>query len=142
VRRHVPGVRHGRRNASIAPRRRNSLFGKWCKVVGVNEVVRHTRMLRVLLEKVLQKRRGLDLIGIGEVAFRRGGLERQRVKGLHLVVIRIALSHPVHRGIIGCQSDIHGDLVMVAEIGAQRLDPVAFALCLQPCSPRFLERVP
>ena len=135
VRRHVPRVRHGRRNAGIAPRRRYSLLGKRREVVGVNEVVRHARMLRVLLEEFLQQRRGLDLIGVGEIAFRRRGLKRQRIIGLHLVVVGIALRHPLHRGIIGCQSGIHGDLVMVAEIGAQGLDPVALALRLRARQP-------
>ncbi len=84
----------------------------------MNEVVRHTGMLRVLLEEFLQQRGGLDLIGVGEVAFRRRSLKRQSIKGLDLVVIGIALRHLRHSGIVGCQSSVHGDLVMVAEIGA------------------------
>ncbi len=142
MRRHVPRVRHGRRNAGIAPRRGNSLFGKRCKVVGVNEVVRHTRMLRVLLEEFFQKCCGFDLVGVGEVAFRRRGLQRQRMIDLHLVVVGIVLRHPLHRGIVVCQSDIRGDRVVVAEIGAQRLDPVALALRLRPGRPRLFECVP
>ncbi len=142
VRRHVPRVRHGRRNAGIAPRRRNSLLGKRRKVVGVNEVMRHARMLRVLLEEFLQQRRGLDLIGVGEIALRCRGLKRQRIKGLRLVVIGIALRHPLHRGTIGCQSDIHGDLVMVAEIDAKGIDPIALALRLRTRSPRFFDCLP
>ena len=75
-------------------------------------------MSRVLIEEFLQERRGFDLIGVGEVAFLRRGLQRQRIIGLRLVVVWIGLRHPLHRGIVGCQSSIHGDLVMVAEIGA------------------------
>ena len=83
-----------------------------------------------------------DLVGVGQVAFRRRGLQRQRIIGLHLVVVGIALRHALHRGIVGCQSGTHGDLVMVAEIGAQRLDPVALTLRLRPGHPRFFQRVP
>ncbi len=142
MRRHVPRVRYGRRNARIAPRRGNSFFGKRRKVVGMNEVVRHARMLRVLVEELLQKRRGFDLVGIGQVAFLRRGLQRQRIIDLHLVIVGIALRHALHRGIVGCQSGTHGNLVMVAEIGAQRLDPVALTLRLRPGHPRFFQRVP
>src|SRR5881397_332565 len=74
VRGHVPRVWHGRCDARIAPRRRNSLVSKRRKVVGVNEIVRYAGMSRVLIEEFLQERRGFDLIGVGEVAFLRRGL--------------------------------------------------------------------
>ena len=62
VRRHVARVRDRRRDAGIALGRRDPTVRERREVVGVNDEVRHARMLRILLEQLLQDGHRLELI--------------------------------------------------------------------------------
>jgi hypothetical protein len=104
----------------------------------MDEEVRHTRVLRVLLVKFLQNGSRFKLVGIGCVSRRGGRLKRERIKHLGLVIIRVALRHLLHRAVIGEQSGVEGNLVVVPIIGTQCFDPIALALCLRANRARLL----
>ena len=142
VRWHVPGVRHGWRDARIAPGGGNALFRERVVVVGMNEEMRHARMLRVLVVQLFQNCRRLDLVGIGRVGRRRRRLQGKRIEHLRLVVVGVALRQLLHRIVVGDEPGIDRSLVVVAVIGAQRLDPVALALGLRADLTRLFERGP
>ena len=99
-------------------------------------------MLRILLVEFLQNTRRLELVGVGEVAFPRRGLKCQRIEDAGFVVIGITLRHPFHGGVVRSEPGIDGDLVVVAVVGGQGFNPVAFALRLCPDRTRLLERRP
>ena len=63
----MPGMRHGGCDARIAPRGGNPFLSKRWVIVGMNEEMRHPRVLRVLLVKLLQDGRRFDLVGIGYI---------------------------------------------------------------------------
>ena len=69
-------------------------------------------------------------------------MQGERVDDLHLVVIGIARGHLLHRLVVGAQADVDVDLVVVSEIGAQCVDPAAFALRLRADFERLFERGP
>ena len=104
--------------------------------------MRHARMLRVLLVELLQNCRRLELVGIGRVGGGRRCLQGERVEHLGFVVVGVALRHLLHRLVVGGEPRIDRGLVMVAVVGAQRLDPVALALGLRADRARLFERRP
>ncbi len=57
VRRHVPGVRHCRRDTCIAPGGGDALFRERVIVVSMNEEMRYAGMLRVLVMQLFENRR-------------------------------------------------------------------------------------
>ena len=74
----------------IAQRRIEALLGEGGIVVGVNQIVRHARMLRPALGDRLQDGSRLELVGVGLVRRRRSDVEREGIVDLHFVVIGIA----------------------------------------------------
>ncbi len=74
VRGHVSGVRRRRRDLRVHRRDLDALVGERRIVVGVDEIVRHARVLRVLLEQALQDLRRLQLVRVGLVALGGRGL--------------------------------------------------------------------
>src|SRR5205823_8372590 len=58
------------------------------------------------------------------------------------VVVGIALRHLLHRLVVGAQAGIDVDLVVVAEVGAQRVYPAALAFRLRSDFAGLFERGP
>jgi hypothetical protein len=90
--------------------------------------MRHTGMLRVLIVELFQNCRRLALVGIGGVSLGRRRLQGYRIEYLRLVIIGIALRQVLHRLVVGGEPGVDWSFVVIAVIGAQRLDPVALAL--------------
>ncbi len=67
VRRHVQRVRHPGRDFAVALRRLQPARSERRVVVGVDDVMRDARMIRVLFEERLENGGGLKLIGEGEI---------------------------------------------------------------------------
>ena len=99
-------------------------------------------MLRVLLEQLLQDGDRLELVFVGDVGLRGRRLQRERIDDLHLVVVGIALRHLLHRLVVGAQAGIDIDLVVIAEVGAQRVYPAALAFRLRSDFAGLFERGP
>ena len=122
--------------------RGDALFRERMIVVGVNEKMRHARMLRVLLVQLFQNCRRLALIGIGGIGWGCRGLQGERIEHLSLVIVGVALRHLLHRHVIGGEPGIDRGLVVVAVVGAQRLDPGPLPLCPGTDRARLFERGP
>ena len=97
VRGHVQRVRHRGRDAGVHPRRRQTLLRQLGVIVGVDQVVRHAGVLRVLAEQRFENSRRLELVGKGLVGGQRGGVEQQGVEHLGFHVLRVALGDALHR---------------------------------------------
>ncbi len=108
----------------------------------MDEEMRHARVLWVLFVKLLQYGRRFKLIRMGHISFRRGSLQGESIKHPCLVIVGVALRHLLHRRVIGAQSHVDRNLVVVAEISAQCLDPIALALGLCPDRARLVECFP
>ena len=83
------GVRRGRGDLGVAISRCDALGGSLRIVVEVDEVVGDAGMPRQALGDRLQDRGALHLLGAGLVAQVGGGIERDRVGDLCLVVVWI-----------------------------------------------------
>ncbi len=96
-------------------------------------------MLGVLLEQALQNLRRLQLVPVGLVVLRRGGLQGQGIVCPRLEVVGIALRHLLHRLGVRDEPGVQRHLVGVAVVDADPLDPVALALGLDPDRARPVE---
>ena len=84
-------VWRGRRDGRVQPRGGEPFLGNGRRVVTVNEIVRHTRMVGIFLEFPLEDGGCLEVCGVGLVGLglRPGDVERG--EDLCLVVARVAL---------------------------------------------------
>ena len=89
VRRHVLGVRRGRRDLGVAVGGVEPLLRGRRVVVEVDQVMRDARMLRQPLGDRLQDCGALGLLGVGLVVQVGRGVERDGIGDLRLVVVRI-----------------------------------------------------
>jgi hypothetical protein len=70
-----------KRYSALTPSARDRLLvGDWRKVIAVDQVVRHARVLRLLGEDLLEDGRRLELVGVGLVARVERHVERERVE--------------------------------------------------------------
>ena len=127
MRRHVLGVRRGRRDAGIALRRVEALLGDRRIVIEVDQVVRDAGMARLPLEDRLEDFRALELIGVGLVGRRGADIERDGIEDLRFVVVGIALRQRLHRLEIGLHAGAMIDLVVVGVEDEERVDEIALA---------------
>ena len=130
VRRHVLGVRRGRRDLGIAVGGVEAFLRRCRIVVEVDQVVRDARMLRQALGDRLQDRRALALLGIGLVVRVGRGVERDGVGDLRLVVVRILRRDLFLRVAERADALDMGELVVIGVHQRERVDIVAFALGL------------
>ena len=130
VRRHVLGVRRGRRDLGVAVGRVEALLGGLRIVVEVDEVVRDARMPRQALGDRLQDRGALGLLGVGLVVEVGRGVERDGVGDLRLVVVRILRRDLLLRVAERADALAMAELVVVGVHQHQRVDVVALALGL------------
>ena len=90
-------MRRRGRNPGIAASRRQTQFGQLRLVIAVNQVMRHSRMSGLLLEKCFQH--GRRFLPVGEcsvaVLFRRQ--QRKRVKCRCLEIAGVTLIDALHR---------------------------------------------
>src|SRR5262249_14339606 len=138
----MPGVRHGWRDARVASGCRDAFARKRRVVISVDEEVRHAWVPWVLLVQLLQNGRRFELVGVGRVARLCGRLKRKCIEHLSLIVVWVALGQLLHRVVVGQQSGVEGNLVVVLVVGAQRFDPIALAFCLRADRARFLRALP
>src|SRR5262249_61964727 len=96
MRRHVLRVRGVRSDFGVAPGCVESLFRDRWIVVEMDQIMRHTRMLRLAHKNWLYDRRSFELAGVGLVGWRGRGVERQGVVGLRLVIVRRARGRLLH----------------------------------------------
>ena len=130
VRRHVLGVRRGRRDLGVAVGGVEALRGGRRIVVEVDQVMRDARMLRQPLGDRLQDRGALGLLGIGLVVQVGRGVERDGVGDLRLVVVRIFRRDLRLRVAERAHALGVAELVVVGVHHHQRVDVVALALGL------------
>ena len=97
MRRHVQRVRHRRRKRRVAARRSERLLSQRRVVVGVDDVVREARVLRMLLEERLENGRGFQLLRILFVGCESGLIHRERIEDPRFHVSRIRADDPLHR---------------------------------------------
>ena len=130
VRRHVLGVRRGRRDLGVAVGGVEAFLRGRRIVVEVDQVVRDARMLRQPFGYRLQDCGALGLLRVGLVVQVRRRVERDGVGDLSLVVVRIFCRDLC----LGVAQRAHalgvGDLVVIRVHHHQRVDVVAFALGL------------
>ena len=89
MRRHVLGVRRGRRDPGIPPCRFQAFGGQHFVVIAVDQVVRYAGMAGQFFQQRLQDLAALALVGIALVAARRRFIQRQRIKDRCFNVVRI-----------------------------------------------------
>ncbi len=130
VRRHVLGVRRGRRDLGVSVGGVEALRGSLRIVVEVDEVVRDARMPRQALGDRLQDRGALGLLGVGLVVQVGRGVERDGVGDLRLVVVRIFRRDLLLRVAERADALDMAELVVVGVHQQQRVDVVALALGL------------
>ena len=79
--------------------------------------MRDAGMLRLALEDRLEDRRAFELVGVGLVGRRGGGVEGERVVDLRLVVVGIALCQCFHRLGVGLHARAMIDFFVVGVHG-------------------------
>jgi hypothetical protein len=106
----------------------------------MDQIVRDTRMLGLLLVDRLEQRSTLELVGIGLVGRQSRYVERDRVGDLRLDVLRVLLRDPLLRLEIILHAGAMVQLVVVDIHRAQRVDVITLSLgfCVQRF--RFLDR--
>jgi hypothetical protein len=103
VRRHVQCVRETGSNLGIGPCGRHPLRREHRIVIGMDQVVRDSRMIRTRRKYRLEDGRRFSLIAI-RLVFRRGRRhQRQCVEDRRFLILRISLMHSAH-----CISMRHG----------------------------------
>ena len=133
-------MRHRRRDVSIAQRRRQSVFGHLRRVVGVDQVVRHPRMIRQFRPHLFEDRARLLLIGVGLVRRRRSCNQGERIERAAFPIVGIAQVYLLHRFFIGDGAGAVIDLVIVPVEGCDRRDVIALAIGLLLRGHRLLDR--
>src|SRR3712207_586372 len=96
MRRHVQGMRRRRRDFRVAPGGVEPSVGEWWVIVAMNQVMGHTGMLRLFREYPLEDFGGLELLGIGLITWRGGGVQGQGIEHRRLTILRIALGELFH----------------------------------------------
>ena len=142
VRGHVTGVRDGRSDLGVAPGRRDALVGEGREVVRVNQVVRDTRVLRVLRVQPFEDPGRLQLAGICHVVLRRSSLECQRVEDLRLEVVRVPRGQRLQRVRVALEPRRDGNGLVISKVHPRGLDPVALTRAAGVHRTRLLERIP
>src|SRR5262245_39703451 len=92
----MPGVWRSGCDAGIAARGVDPLVGERRIIVGMDEIVGYSWMLRVLLEQLFQNGCRLKLVGVALVGLWCGCLQCQRVVCPGLEIVGIALGHLLH----------------------------------------------
>ena len=134
-------MRHGRRYSGITARRGYALVCKRRVVERMNQKMRHARMLGILRVELFQYRRGLALVGVVKISLRRSRLQRQRVIHPRFVVVGVANRDLLHRLLVGGQARNDIELVVIAIVSADGIDPVALALGLRAECARLVDRL-
>ena len=142
VRGHVQRMRHRRRELVVAARGVEAALGQRRVVVAVDDVVRGAGMIRLGGHDLLGQLSRFLLLGVGLVVRLRGGLQRERVEGHRLAVLRIASVHLGHRLLVGERSCLVVELVPVLVEGLGGGDPIALALRLGRRGLGLLDRFP
>ena len=139
--RHVQGMRHRRRDVGIAQRRRQPVLGHCRRIVGVDQIMRDTRMIGHLRTDLIEDRLRLFLIGVGLVGRWRGRDQREGIEHAGLPIIGIALVHLLHGFFVSDGAGAVIDLVVVPVEGRDRRDVIAFAIGLLLRGHRLLDRL-
>ena len=133
-------MRRIRGDFRIASCRLEPAFGERRRVVEMDQVMRHARMLRLTRPDLFKNSRTFQLIGIGLVRRRRPDIERQRIVDLRFIVIRISSCELLHRLEIIQHAGAMIDLVVIGIHCGERFDVVALALGLGADRLAFRER--
>ena len=130
MRRHVQRVRGVRRDIRIAQCRRQPFLRERREIVGVNEIVGHARMVRMLGKLRFENCSRLQRPGIGLVGRRLTCGEIERVEYLRFIVVGITRREPLER--VGQRPDARAlrPLGETVVIGGDRFDVIALALRL------------
>ena len=131
VRRHMQRMRRIRRDAGVALRAWQAFLRDRWRVVGVDQVMRDARMVRVFSELLLEDRRRLERVAIGLVGALLDGDQVERIENLRFVILRIlggerlvglgARERPLPLGAVG----------EVIPVRRHRLKIILFALALR-----------
>jgi hypothetical protein len=109
-------------------------------IVEMNEIMRHARMPLLTLRDRLQNCGAFALLGISLVIGVSGGIERDRVSNLRLVVLWILRGDLLLRVAERADALDMAELVIVGIHEHQRVDVLAFALALGAHHLGFLNR--
>src|SRR2546428_14146892 len=121
-------MRRRRRDFRVAACRREAAARDRRRVVAMDDVVRHSGMVRLLGEYLFEDRARLELVGVGLVGRGRGGVQSERVEDRRLMVVRIARVQTLHRLFVRNGSSAMITLVPVAIEGVDGREIISLSL--------------
>ena len=128
VRRHVQRVRRRGRDRRVALRGETRAGSERGDVVGVDDVVRESRVIGLLRPERLEDPPRLDLLRVRLVRRQRRGDERDRVEDLRLRVGRLRGDELGHRALVRDLARVLVRVLVVVVQSAHRADVAALAL--------------
>ncbi len=134
VGRHMQGMRRCRCDLRVRSGRRQSALSELRAVVGVDQVMGHTRMVGLTVVDGLEDVSGPFLVGVGVIGGRSGCNQRQGVKDLGFVVAREVLGDGLHGALVCLGPGRVVSWVRVAEVNGCGTDKLALAsgTCANP----------
>src|SRR2546427_11619368 len=107
-------MRRRRRDFRVATCRREGAARERRRVVAMDDVVRHSGMVRLLGEYLFEDRARLELVGVSLVGRGRGGIQGEGIEDRRLIVVWIARVQTLHRLFVRNDSAAMINLVPVA----------------------------
>ena len=140
VRRHVERVRHRRGNVGIGARGGQRLGGQRRHVVGVNDVMRETGMIRVALVERFENLRRLQVLREGLVGGQRRLRDRQRPEDARFHVGLVLAGHQFRGAFVGHHARALGRHIGAGEQPGDGVDEAHLPGCRRAGGPRLVNR--